>query len=47
MDARGTKISSCKIPHLYPKKQKSKLLNFQNTGNFGLKKKNYKSVLQH
>ena len=28
MDARGNKISSCKIPNLYLKKNKKKLLNF-------------------
>ena len=30
MDARGNKLSSCKIPDQYLKKQK-KLLNFQNS----------------
>ena len=39
MDARGNKLSSYKIPDQYFKTQK-KLLNFSNSGNFGLKKVN-------
>ena len=48
-DARGNKLSSCKIPKFNILKNK----NFLNTGNLGLKKKRkennskYKSVLQH
>ena len=41
MDAQGNKLSSCKIPDRYLKKTK-KLLNFQNSGYFGLKKNKIK-----
>ena len=41
MDARGNELSSCKIPDQYLKKQK-KLLNFQNSGHFGKKKRKEK-----
>ena len=40
MDARGNKLSSCKIQDQYLKK---KLLNFQNSGNFCLKRKKGKN----
>ena len=44
MDARGNKLSSCKIPDQYLKKQK-KLLNFQNPGHFGEKRKEKKEKI--
>ena len=47
MDARGYKLSACKIPDQFLKKE---LLNFQNSYNFDLnfkwKKNEIKSVLQ-
>ena len=43
MDARGNKLSSCKIPDHDLKKTKN-LLNFYNTDNFGLKKKEKKRI---